>query len=188
MISTSIRRRLGRQYHPSQPSEEVVSRSGSTGSSALQGALPERSPSSPPTSSDTTGGTHRAQRNLPNRSVTNESLDDAYVDFIMYCNPSLPLDTDTTELRRVFRAPPKSDGKTFSTFVLFELIRKLELKEIKTWAQLAIDLGVEPPSVGKGQSAQKVQQYAVRLKVSAPNYGLIKEKQIGFGYRSYVSD
>jgi hypothetical protein len=54
----------------------------------------------------------------------------------------------------------------FSTFTLFELIQKLELKEIKTWAQLAIVLGVEPPALDKGQSAQKVQQYAVRLKVS----------------------
>jgi protein-tyrosine phosphatase len=75
----------------------------------------------------------------------------------MYCNPSVPLDTDTTELRKIFRAPPKSDGNVFSTFTLFELIQKLELKEIKTW---------EPPALDKGQSAQKVQQYAVRLKVS----------------------
>ena len=85
----------------------------------------------------------------------------------MYCNPSIPLDTDATELKRIFRAPPKSDGKNFNTFTLFELIRKLELKEIKTWAQLALDLGVEPPVLDKGQSAQKVQQYAVRLKVSS---------------------
>ncbi|KAH8593669.1 ARS binding protein 2-domain-containing protein [Bisporella sp. PMI_857] len=82
----------------------------------------------------------------------------------MYCNPTVALDTDTAELRKIFRLPPKSDGKTFNTFTLFELIRKLEYKEIKTWAQLAIDLGVEPPALDKGQSAQKVQQYAVRLK------------------------
>lgn len=77
--------------------------------------------------------------------------------------------TDSAELRRIFRAPPKSDGKSFSTFTLFQLIRKLENKEIKTWAQLAIDLGVEPPALEKGQSAQKVQQYAVRLKVCKSN-------------------
>jgi hypothetical protein len=108
----------------------------------------------------------RGRRILPDRAVTDETFDDAYVDFIMYCNPSVPLDTDTTELRKIFRAPPKSDGNIFSTFTLFELIQKLELKEIKTWAQLAIVLGVEPPALDKGQSAQKVQQYAVRLKVS----------------------
>ena len=108
-------------------------------------------------------------RLLPDRAVTDENFDDAYVDFIFYCNPSIPLDTDTAELRKIFRAPPKSDGKQFSTFMLFELITKLELKEIKTWAQLAIILGVEPPALEKGQSAQKVQQYAVRLKVSGLN-------------------
>jgi hypothetical protein len=104
-------------------------------------------------------------RNLPSQDVTDEKFDDAYVSFIFYCNPAIPSDTDTQELRKAFRSAPKSDGKNFSTFTLFELIRKLELKEIKTWAQLAIDLGVEPPAIEKGQSAQKVQQYAVRLKV-----------------------
>jgi len=108
-----------------------------------------------------------ADRLLPSYDVADDTFDDAYVAFIFYCNPSIPLDTDTSELRRAFRSPPKSDGKNFSTFTLFELIRKLEMKEIKTWAQLAIDLGVEPPAVDKGQSAQKVQQYAVRLKVSS---------------------
>ncbi|KAF7956707.1 hypothetical protein EAE96_004037 [Botrytis aclada] len=107
---------------------------------------------------------HQNSRSLPSREVTDENFDDAYVGFIMYCNPAVASDTDTAELKRIFRAPPKSDNKSFSTFVLFELICKLENKEIKTWAQLAIDLGVEPPSLEKGQSAQKVQQYAVRLK------------------------
>jgi hypothetical protein len=94
--------------------------------------------------------------------VTNETLDDAYVAFILYCNPSIPLDIDTTELRKVFRQPPKSDGKTFCTYELMKLIQKLERKDIRTWTKLATDLGVErtPDS-----SSQKVQQYAVRLKV-----------------------
>lgn len=124
--------------------------------------------SQPPESTPTTA--RPGHRILPDRAVTEESFDDAYVDFIFYCNPSIPLDTDTAELRKIFRAPPKSDGKQFSTFTLFELITRLELKEIKTWAQLAIILGVERPALEKGQSAQKVQQYAVRLKVSRLTY------------------
>lgn len=108
-----------------------------------------------------------SHRELPSRDQTDASFDDAYVSFVMYCNPSVSADTDTTELRKTFRSPPKSDGKTFSPFTLFELIKKLELKELKTWAQLAIELGVEQPVLEKGQSAQKIQQYAVRLKVSS---------------------
>lgn len=114
--------------------------------------------------------TENMPRSLPSQNVTDENFDDAYVSFIFYCNPSILSDTDTLELKKAFRSPPKSDGKNFSTFILFELIRKLELKEIKTWAQLAIDLGVEPPAIEKGQSAQKVQQYAVRLKVRITYY------------------
>ncbi|KAJ9149255.1 Ars binding protein [Pleurostoma richardsiae] len=101
---------------------------------------------------------------LPDRNVTADTIDDAYVEFILYCNPAVPLETDTTVLREAFRTPPKSGGKSFSTFTLFELIRQLESKEIKTWAELALKLGVEPPDQDRGQSSQKIQQYAVRLK------------------------
>ncbi|OJD27630.1 hypothetical protein ACJ73_00963 [Blastomyces percursus] len=64
----------------------------------------------------------------------------------------------------IFRTPPRSEGKSFCIFTLWQLIQKLDRKELKTWIQLAIELGVEPPSVEKKQSTQKVQQYAVRLK------------------------
>lgn len=104
-------------------------------------------------------------RTLPLRDVTDQNIDDAYVAFIFYCNPNVPNFVDTTELRKTFRSPPRSDGKSFSIFTLWELIRKFDNKEVKTWIQLAIELGVEPPSVEKKQSTQKVQQYAVRLKV-----------------------
>lgn len=102
---------------------------------------------------------------LPQKSVTTASIEDAYVSFILYCNPAVPLETDTYALREAFRTPPKSEGKSFSTFTLFELIKKLHSKELKTWAELALKLGVEPPDHDKGQSSQKIQQYAVRLKV-----------------------
>ena len=103
-------------------------------------------------------------RSLPSQHVTAETITDAYVDFILYCNPNFALDVDATTLRSNFSSPPKSDNKDFETFRLFELIRKFYAKEIKTWGQLALDLGVEAPDVSKGQSVQKVQQYSVRLK------------------------
>lgn len=113
-----------------------------------------------------TASTERPEsRSLPSPDVTDQTIDDAYVSFILYCNPSVPSSVDTAELRRTFRSPPRSDGKSFSIFTLWELIRKLDNKELKTWIQLAIELGVEPPSAEKKQSTQKVQQYAVRLKV-----------------------
>lgn len=106
-----------------------------------------------------------SQRCLPLRDVTDRSIGDAYVAFILFCNPTIPLDTDTSDLKALFWTPPRSDGKTFDIFILFQLICKLETKEIKTWAELALELGVELPALDKGQSPQKVQQYAVRLKV-----------------------
>ena len=120
--------------------------------------------------SNTQNGVNTSQNNvsgraLPSVEISDDSIDNAYIDFIFYCNPSIPANTDATELRRGFRSPPKSDGKSFSPFTLFELISKLESKELKTWTQLVIELGVEPPDPAKNQSTQKVQQYAVRLKV-----------------------
>lgn len=102
---------------------------------------------------------------LPSRNVTAGTIEEAFVQFIFSCNPGVPLDTDTTALKEAFRTPPKSGGRSFSTWTLFELIAQFQSKEIKTWADLALRLGVEPPDQEKGQSSQKIQQYAVRLKV-----------------------
>lgn len=115
-------------------------------------ALPTRS-SAPP-----------AQRVLPPRDVSEENIADVYAAFILYCNPYFPLDIDTSDLKRIFQTPPRSDGKDFSIYTLWELIQRFDSKEIKTWTQLALELGVEPPSVERGGSVQKVQQYSVRLK------------------------
>ncbi|EEH43493.2 uncharacterized protein PADG_08418 [Paracoccidioides brasiliensis Pb18] len=118
------------------------------------------------TSSDRHGeGRELAEtRSLPSPDITDATMGDAYAAFILYCNPYVPSGTDTTELRRIFRMPPRSEGKSFSIFTLWQLIQKLDRKELKTWIQLAMELGVEPPSMEKKQSTQKVQQYAVRLK------------------------
>ncbi|KAF7548559.1 hypothetical protein G7046_g8631 [Stylonectria norvegica] len=60
--------------------------------------------------------------------------------------------------------PPRSGGKSFSTFTVFELVKKFYNKEIKTWTELTTRLGVEPPDPSKDESAQKIAQYGVRLK------------------------
>ncbi|KAM0815224.1 putative ARS binding protein 2-domain-containing protein [Seiridium cardinale] len=118
----------------------------------------------PPSADNVSPKPLRPRPNLPEKSVTSTSIEDAYINFILYCNPAVPLETDTGALGEAFRVPPKSDGKAFSTFTLFELIKKLHTKELKTWADLAVNLGVTPPDTQKGQSSQKIQQYAVRLK------------------------
>jgi hypothetical protein len=105
------------------------------------------------------------QRALPARNVTEENIADVYAAFILYCNPYFPRHVDTSDLKRIFQTPPRSDGKDFSIYTLWKLIRKFDSKEIKTWTQLSLDLGVEPPSAERGGSVQKVQQYSVRLKV-----------------------
>ncbi|KAH8878981.1 hypothetical protein GQ53DRAFT_55589 [Thozetella sp. PMI_491] len=114
--------------------------------------------------SDLSRGSPAARRSLPDRAVASGTIEAAYVKFILYCNPGVPTDTSTVALREAFQTPPKSGGKTFSTFTLFELIGQLETKELKTWAELALKLGVDPPDTEKGESSQKIQQYAVRLK------------------------
>lgn len=113
---------------------------------------------------DSTFPYHPTDRSLPPKDVNEDTITDAYVAFILYCNSQFPLDTDTTTLRAQFNTPPRSDNKEFETFALWELIVKFDAREIKTWGQLAQDLGVEPPDISKGQSTQKVQQYTVRLK------------------------
>ncbi|KAK0387990.1 hypothetical protein NLU13_4234 [Sarocladium strictum] len=103
-------------------------------------------------------------RTLPPRQVTAATIEDAYVQFIIYCNPALPNKADVPSLREAFRTPPKSGGKAFDPFAIFELVRQFYTKEIKTWAELTTKLGVEPPDPSKDESSQKVAQYGVRLK------------------------
>jgi hypothetical protein len=112
---------------------------------------------------------HAVRPVLPDKNVNNDTIEEAYVNFILYCNPAVSQDADTAALREAFRTPPKSEGKSFNTYTLFELIKRLESKELKTWAELALKLGVEPPDQDKRQSSQKIQQYAVRLKVNDPS-------------------
>ena len=101
---------------------------------------------------------------LPDRNVTEETLEDAYIEFIWHCNPALPPESDKNSLRDAFRNPPRSGGQVFSTWTILELVRKFYGKEIKTWTELTIKLGVQPPVPGKEESAQKIAQYGVRLK------------------------
>ncbi|KFA77137.1 hypothetical protein S40288_05263 [Stachybotrys chartarum IBT 40288] len=102
--------------------------------------------------------------NMPDREVTEDTIEEAYVRFIFYCNPALPLKADTKSLREAFRNPPKSGGRVFSPFKIYELSRLFYEKEIKTWTELTIRLGVEPPDPTRDESAQKIAQYGVRLK------------------------
>ena len=143
---------------------------GSATPSTPSNASPRFSAISPSQSKQVTPGYVPNDGPAPRRDVTDNTIDDAYASFILYCNPNFQASADTSELRKLFRTPPKSDGKAFSTWSLFELIRKFDAKEIKTWTQLALDLGVVPPDIEKGQSTQKVQQYSVRLKVRASPY------------------
>ena len=109
---------------------------------------------------------NESSRTLPDKEVTAETIEDAYVQFIWYCNPTLASTYSTDELRRGFGSVPRADGKTFQTWTLFELVKRLERGEIATWNILVLELGVEKPDTSKGQSGQKLGQYAVRLKVS----------------------
>jgi len=113
-----------------------------------------------------------AVRPLPSRDVTEETIDASFVDYILYCNPHYSSDTDTSELKDCLHNVPKSDGKTFTIYSLWMLIQRLETKEILTWIQLALELGVEPPTAENKASVQKVQQYTVRLKVGHSRFRL----------------
>jgi ARS binding protein 2 len=168
--------------HPARPTHSanlsVSSQGYYSGESTVPRATPGQSASRP-----SSRGAPNHERVLPTRDVQDDqSFEDSYVQFILYCNPIIPSDVDTTDLRKNFSMPPRSDGKTFSTRLLFDLLKKFESKEIKTWTELALELGVEKPAVEKGQSSQKVQQYSVRLKVCSISNCLVSIFSMFFYY------
>ncbi|KAK7415813.1 hypothetical protein QQX98_005595 [Neonectria punicea] len=121
-------------------------------------------PPPPPQPASTPQPEFSVRPTLPDRNVTVDTIEDAYVRFIFYCNPALSLASETSSLREAFRSPPRSGGKSFNTFAVFELVCKFYNKEIRTWTELTTKLGVEPPDPSKDESAQKIAQYGVRLK------------------------
>lgn len=84
---------------------------------------------------------------------------------MLYCNPALPPDCEVSTLRDAFRIPPRSQAKEFSPWSVFDKVKKFYNKEIPTWTEMVIQLGVDPPDLSKDESAQKLTQYGVRLKV-----------------------
>ncbi|CAG8487858.1 8808_t:CDS:2 [Scutellospora calospora] len=138
---------------PANVSNPSVSTSSTTPGRSLQPIIPASGSSSL--------STNTTRRGLPQKDVTRANIADRYLEFILYCNPSAPSDLDVSSLIRSFNSVPKSDGKTFDTWVLFQLVSKHHSGEIKTWTKLAQQLGVERTNES---SPQKIQQYAVRLK------------------------
>lgn len=130
-------------------------------SSQTQQRLPDGGPAVP------TSPTPRGEvpAGLPDRDVTPATLEDAFVRFIFHCNPAAHRGSDTNVLREAFRAPPRNAGRSFDPAVIYDLVKKFYAKEIKTWTELTIALGVTPPDLSKDESSQKLTQYGVRLKV-----------------------
>ncbi|UZO28047.1 uncharacterized protein OCT59_021590 [Rhizophagus irregularis] len=126
--------------------------------------LATRRPSSASSSrrGTTSSNVEHVERQLPSKEGINQSnISDRFVEFIMYCNPLAPENLDKVALVRSFNAVPKSDGKVFQTWTLYQLVDKHYAGEIRTWTKLAQKLGVvRTPEA----SPQKIQQYAVRLK------------------------
>ena len=63
--------------------------------------------------------------------------------------------------------PPKSQGKEFSPWLVFQKVKQFYRREIPTWTEMVIQLGVDEPDVSKGESSQKLTQYGVRLKAGS---------------------
>lgn len=104
-------------------------------------------------------------RVLPDKDVSPDTIGEAYISFILYCNPALPQDCMVDTLREAFKAPPKSQGKEFPTWSVFQNVKRFYNKEIPTWTEMVVQLGVDPPDLSKDESSQKITQYGVRLKV-----------------------
>lgn len=95
-----------------------------------------QAPSAPSTSSSTATKSYpsfsRPQpiRCLPARPITSEeALTPAYIQFCLYCNPSVPMDpprAGLAELEKAFNNVPKSGDRLFKTWDLYLLMQKLE--------------------------------------------------------------
>jgi hypothetical protein len=108
LLSDATKQRLMGQYGQNLPPIEIrSSQSLKNGSSSTYPNQPSRMSSSPSPHLD---GVREATRNLPSRAVTEENFGETFASFILYCNPAIPLNTDISELKKIFLSPPRSDG------------------------------------------------------------------------------
>lgn len=105
-------------------------------------------------------------RVLPSREVNRDTIQPAFVQFILFCNPEFnDEEADTERLGEVFSSPPTSSKKSFHVYDVYLQVKRLLGGEIKLWSQVALDLGVEPgPDEERSGASQRVVQYIVRLK------------------------
>lgn len=108
LLSDATKQRLMTQYGQSLPALEIQSSQRNTnGADSTPSSQPSRMSTSPSPHLD---DIHETTRNLPSREVTEDIFGEAFARFILYCNPAIPLNTDTTELKKIFLSPPRSDG------------------------------------------------------------------------------
>lgn len=118
----------------------------------------------------------KPRRALPSRDPTVASFDDDYFQFILYCNPDVPVpasfeDPLTAELRCIIHNTPAHDNKTFAPYMLFSAINMRYRRNNPDrslgsqhwdWEQLAMDLDVLPADA----DAMTIRRWTQRVKVS----------------------
>ena len=107
--------------------------------------------------------TSETGRVLPSREVSRTTIGQAYTQFVLFCNPAYDAGVDTADLEDMFSAPPSSNKQNFQVFDIFAQVKRLHQLEIRTWQQLATDLGVRIIDDVQA-SSQRVPQYVVRLR------------------------
>lgn len=173
-----------RQSTGSTPSDvEITGEQATLAANGQQQVSRETPALEPPSAQAVSSG-----RALPSRVITEETIDRAYAEFILYCNPNIPADVDTFELCRTFRSPPRCEGRGFAMFKLWELIKRLDRKEVKFWSQLAHELLAVDPSDSRRQGiSTKVHQYGGRLKVCAVCIRLVQRLHCSVGWALPIS-
>lgn len=117
------------------------------------------------------GTTRRIAKERPTRlpdrhSVNASNVTNSYIDFVGYSDPSIDTSDANTlsHLDKKFNAVPKTEGKVFTTWSLFECVTMMHRGEISNWSQLVGKLGVSDVS-GRPQYAQRCKRWLQKYKI-----------------------
>ncbi|KAI8973355.1 ARS binding protein 2-domain-containing protein [Mycotypha africana] len=99
-------------------------------------------------------------------NVTAENIVDGYIQFVLshdaaYINDGIE---SLVFAKRKFQSVPKTGDITYTTWDIFQLVKKLHHQEIKNWSQLVGQLGLQDMA-GRPQFAQRVKRWMHKYKI-----------------------
>ncbi|KAI9484852.1 ARS binding protein 2-domain-containing protein [Zychaea mexicana] len=121
---------------------------------------------------------------ITGQSVTKDNIEEGYVQFVLQHDPQSVNDSieSLMYVKRKFSSVPKTGDLSYTTWDVFNLVKKLHNQQIKNWSQLVGQLGLSDMT-GRPQFAQRVKRWMRKYRIDC-----YFDYLLGNPYNFYATD